>query len=72
MQPVNINRLKIDRYVASAWNHWQIPAPMMIIDRPLDCSALSANSHATRIHASADTLVISACQAGVYGAAGSS
>jgi hypothetical protein len=72
MQPVNINRLKIDRYVASAWNHWQIPAPMMIMDRPLDCSALLANSRAARMHASAGTLVISACPAGVYGVVGSS
>ena len=40
---------------------------MMIMDRPSDSSELCANSRAIRMHASAGTLVISACQAGVYG-----
>ena len=51
--------------MASPWNHWQIPAPMMIIDRPLDSSALRANSRAIRMQACAGTEVISSCQAGV-------
>ena len=72
MHPVRINRLRIDRYVASAWNHWQMPAPMMIIDRPWTARRCAANSRAIRMHASAGTLVISACQAGVYGAVASS
>ncbi len=58
--------------MASPWNHWQIPAPMMIIDRPPDSSALVANSRAIRMQASAGTLVISSCQAGVYGLVASS
>jgi hypothetical protein len=45
---------------------------MMIMERPLDCSALVANSRAMRMQAWAGTLVISACQAGVYGVVGSS
>src|SRR6476620_12657975 len=62
----------IARYVASPWNHWQIPAPMMIIDRPPDASALCANSWATRMTWDALTPVIDSCQAGVYGSDGSS
>ena len=38
---------------------------MMIIDRPPESMELVANSRAIRIAASAGTLVISACQAGV-------
>ena len=60
------------RYVASAWNHWHTPAPKMIMDRPWDSSELFANSRAIRMQASAGTLVISACQAGVPGVAASS
>lgn len=65
MQPVSITSARMARYVVSPWNHWQIPAPMMIMDRPLDCSALRANSRATRMQAWAGTDVISSCQAGV-------
>ena len=53
--------------MASPWNHWQIPAPMMIIERPPDSSELCANSRATRITWLALTPVISSCHAGVYG-----
>ena len=45
---------------------------MMIIERPPDSSAFVANSRAIRMHASAGTQVISACQAGVYGVSASS
>ena len=63
---------RIARYVASPWNHWQIPAPMMIMERPPDSTALVANSRAIRMAASAGTLVIDACQAGVKGRVASS
>ena len=49
-----------------------MPAPMMIMDRPPDSSALRANSRAMRMHCSAGTFVRSACQAGVYGVSASS
>ena len=58
--------------MTSPWNHWQMPAPMMIIDRPPESTAFWANSRAMRIAASAGTEVISSCQAGVYGVAASS
>ena len=45
---------------------------MQIIDRPLDSSALRANSRATRAAAAAGTEVIRSCQAGVPGADASS
>ena len=45
---------------------------MMIIERPPDRSALSANSRAMRAHAGAGTPVIGSCQAGVYGCVASS
>ena len=55
----------IARYVMSAWNQWQMPAPMMIIERPLLASEFAANSRAMRRHASAGTEVMASCQAGV-------
>ena len=58
--------------MASPWNHWQIPAPMMIMVRPCDSSELSAISLAIRTTCSAGTEVIDSCQPGVYGSAGSS
>ena len=65
MHPVRMSRARIERYVVSPWNHWQMPAPMMIIERPWDSSAFAANSRAMRMHCSAATPVISACHAGV-------
>ena len=35
-----------DRYVSSEWNQWLVPAPMQIIERPPETSALRANSRA--------------------------
>jgi len=49
-----------------------VPAPIAIIDRPRDSSALRANSRATRAAAAAGTEVIASCQAGVPGDAASS
>ena len=51
--------------MASPWNHWQIPAPMMIMVRPCDSSALAAISRATRTTCAAGTDVIDSCHAGV-------
>jgi hypothetical protein len=50
----------------------QVPAPITIMDRPRDSSALRANSRATRAAAAAGTEVIASCQAGVPGDAASS
>jgi hypothetical protein len=44
-----------------------VPAPIAIIDRPPESSALQANSRATRTAAAAGTEVIACCHAGVYG-----
>jgi hypothetical protein len=44
----------------------------MIMDRPPESTAFVANSRAIRIPASAGTLVIDACQAGVNGRVASS
>ena len=56
----------------SEWNQWFVPAPITIIERPRDSSALRANSRAIRAAAAAGTPVTCSCQAGVYGAAASS
>ena len=56
----------------SEWNQWLVPAPMRIIERPRDSSALAANSRAMRAAVGAVTPVIGSCQAGVYGSSGSS
>ncbi len=56
----------------SEWNQWFVPAPMTIIDRPPDSSALRANSRAMRAAVDAGTEVIVSCQAGVHGSSASS
>jgi hypothetical protein len=58
--------------MVSEWNQWFVPAPMMIIDRPPDSSALRANSRPTFAAAAAGTPVNPSCHAGVQGCAGSS
>ncbi len=58
--------------MVSEWNQWLVPAPMTIIERPPDSSALAANSRAMRAARSASTPVIADCQAGVYGSSASS
>lgn len=55
----------------SEWNQWLAPAPMMIIDRPPERSALSANSRAMRTVVVPGTPVISSAQAGVPGSGSS-
>src|SRR5680860_1073249 len=47
--------------MVSEWNQWLVPAPMMIIERPWDSSALAANSRAIRAAAPASTPVIFSC-----------
>ncbi|CAM4321642.1 hypothetical protein VRRI112168_20370 [Vreelandella rituensis] len=49
----------------SMWYQWFMPAPTMIMLRPLVLWALSANSRAMRVACSAETPVIFSCQAGV-------
>ena len=56
----------------SEWNQWLVPAPITIIERPLDSSALAANSRPIRAAVEAGTPVIVSCQAGVYGDVASS
>ena len=51
--------------MASPWNHWQMPAPMMIIERPPDSSAFVANSRAIRMHCLGGHDGDLSCQAGV-------
>ena len=48
-----------------------MPAPMTIWERPLDSTALAANSRATRIMAGPGTPVSSLAHAGVPGAVAS-
>ena len=56
----------------SEWNQWLVPAPITIIERPLDSSALAANSRPILAAVAAGTPVIASCQAGVYGDSASS
>lgn len=58
--------------MVSEWNQWFVPAPMMIIERPSDSSALRANSRPIRAAAEPGTPVTCSCQAGVQGADASS
>jgi hypothetical protein len=58
--------------MVSEWNQWLVPAPMMIIERPSDSSALRANSRPIRAAADPGTPVICSCHAGVHGEEGSS
>ena len=51
--------------MVSEWNQWLVPAPIRIIERPLDSSAFCANSRAIRAAAVPGTPVIASCQAGV-------
>ncbi len=62
---MSVVNASIARYVVSEWNQWLVPAPMRIIDRPPERSALSANSRAMRATAAAGTPVIGSCHAGV-------
>ncbi len=58
--------------MVSEWNQWLVPAPMRIMERPLDSSAFAANSRPIRSASAAGTPVMVSCQAGVHGCDASS
>src|SRR5699024_685478 len=54
------------------WYQWFVPAPIRIIDRPLESSEFCANSRPSRTILAIGTEVISEAQAGVQAVVGSS
>ncbi len=57
--------------MVSEWNQWLVPAPIRIMQRPPDSSAVRANSRATLTAWAAGTEVSRSCQAGVPGVSAS-